>query len=191
MTESKSKLPQPDSHTIERCKEGESEAFRSIVDMYQNYVRRLIFKILVDEEHTKDIAQNSFIKIWQYIKKYDEKYLFSTWMYRIVVNNCYDFLKSQKYRDHHELENRHSEHILQEEDTYTNKDLIKHIRLISRGLPMKQRMVFILKDLQNLSSEEVSEILEMSKGAVKSNLFHARKFIREIVMKLEKQEDQQ
>lgn len=190
MTEKETKLPQPDLQLITRCKKGESEAFRYVVDMYQHYVRNLIFKIILNDEHTKDIAQNAFIKIWQNINKYDEKYLFSTWMYRIVVNNCYDFLKSQKYRKHIKLNHSHNNGYSEHEESYSNKNLIKQIRIISRELPAKQRMVFVLKDLQDLSIQEVAEILRMNNGTVKSNLYYARKHIKKVLLKWEKLEEQ-
>lgn len=189
MPEPKSILPQPDKKTIIQCKNGDTNAFGVIVEMYQDYVRNLIFKIITDNEQTNDLAQETFIKVWLNIKKYNNKYLFSTWLYQIATNNCLDYLKTNKNRASQNIDSSVIDPSSYDDSDYLNKDLIKTIRLISRQLPMKQRMVFILKDLQDLSIEEVSGILKINKGSVKSNLYYARKLIKGKILKMEKQED--
>ena len=189
MAEPESKIQQPEVNIIYKCKRGDTNAFKIIVELYQKYLYNLAFKILLDEENTKDIVQDSFLKIWRNIKTYNEKYLFTTWIYRIVINNCYDFLKSQKVRLAYanEIDRKDTGSIT--EDTYSNRELIKQIRLFSRELSNKQRMVFILKDLQDLSLSEVSQILNMPKEVVKSNLYYARKNIKVKILMMEKQEE--
>ena len=71
------------------------------------------------------------------------------------------------------------------ENSIGNRELAKQIRQLSKGLPEKQRIIFILNDLQGLSLDEASEVLNMPKGQVKSNLYYARKSIKEKFVKLE------
>lgn len=178
-----SKIPQPAAELIESCKKGDVHAFRELVEMLQTYAYTLAFRILLNEEEAKDAVQDSFIKIWKNIVGYNGKYLFTTWMYRIVINTCIDKLKefkklSEIYTD--DLGDSESH-----EDSMVNRELAKQIRQLSKGLPEKQRIIFILIDLQGLSLDEASEMLKMTKGLAKSNLYYARKSIKEKLMKLE------
>lgn len=188
MREQNTKLPQPAKHTIARCKKGDTDAFRDIINMYQKYVRNTIYKLVFDYDETNDLSQVVFIKIWNNISKYNEAYTFSTWMYKIVINSCLDHLKSAKLKYTEPLELHYAESNDTIEEELDNKDLVKRIKLISRKLPAKQRMVFVLKDLQDWSMDEVGKTLNMSSGSVKSNLYYARKHIREQLIELENQE---
>lgn len=188
MKKQKAKLPQPDTLIIQQCKKGNAQAFGSVVDMYQDIVRQLIYRFVFDNTITNDLAQTAFIKIWQNINKYKETYTFSTWMYKIVVNTCLDYIKSNKLRETEVLEAGYEAKSANLEVSVENKDLVKRIKHMSRQLSAQQRVVFVLKDLQDWSMEEVSIAMNLSTGAVKSNLYYARKYIREQVLKLEKLE---
>lgn len=178
-----SKIRQPDERLIESCKKGDVHAFRELVEKLQTYAYTLAFRILLNEEEAKDAVQDSFIKIWKSLGSYNGKYLFTTWMYRIVVNTCIDKLKEvKKLSDIYSDDLSDSE---SHEDSITNHELAKQIRQLSKGLPEKQRIIFILIDLQGLSLNEVSDVLKISKGLVKSNLYYARKSIKEKLIKLE------
>ncbi|MFO7658455.1 MAG: RNA polymerase sigma factor [Bacteroidales bacterium] len=185
MLKSTIKYVQPDDVMISSCINKDRAAFKQLVTMYQQYAYNLAFKILLDEENTKDVVQETFIKIWRHIGSYRKEILFTTWMYKIVTNLCYDKLKSIKRRNHVSIHNATEMGInLTEQPEYNahsseNFEIIKQIRRLSRGLTTKQRLVFILRDLQGLSVKEVSEVLNMSDGAVKTNLYLARMFIRE------------
>ena len=85
---------------IERAKMGNVNAFTSIVNMHQHYAYAVAFKILCDEENSKDVVQESFIRIWKHIADYNQKSKFTTWMYKIVVNLCYDKLRRIKRQNH-------------------------------------------------------------------------------------------
>jgi len=178
-----SKIPQPKAELIESCIKGDVHAFRELVEKLQMYAYTLAFRILLNDEDAKDAVQDSFIKVWKNLGSYNRKYLFTTWMYRIVVNTCLDRLKEVKKRSEAYLEN--SNESSSNEDSNGNRELAKQIRLLSKGLPEKQRIIFILNDLQGLSLDEASEVLNMPKGQVKSNLYYARKSIKEKLVKLE------
>ncbi|MBN2485870.1 MAG: RNA polymerase sigma factor [Bacteroidales bacterium] len=187
MTLTASKIPQPDSQLIERCKQGDSNAFGAIIKSTQIFAFRLAFKILLNEDDAKDAVQDSYIKIWRNIGNYQPKYLFTTWAHKIIVNTCLDRLKclqrKKKITD---------QFVLPVDNTETNlinRDLADLIKQISRDLPEKQRIVFILKDMQDFSIEEISECMNISKGLVKSNLYYARKSIREKIMTIENRRD--
>ncbi len=178
------KSSQPETELLNRCVAGDLEAFEKLVRQFQKYAYTLAYKILWNEEDAKDIVQETFIRVWKNIFKYDTKVKFTTWLYKIVTNLCFDKLKSDKRRKRHispAAENKEINDLPNTSDPVkeiTNQDLVEKVHLLSGGLSAKQRMVFTLRDLQDVDIPEIAEILQMSTGAVKSNLYLARMTIR-------------
>ena len=170
---------------LERCAGGDRDAFRMVVEQYQGYVFALAFRLVNEEEEAKDIVQESFIRVWNNLRRYNPDIKFTTWMYTIVTNLCYDSIRSRKRKrmaafdtiDSSVLENiactEDPEHIL------TNQELGDIIRMLTEELPPKQKLVFVLRDIQGLNILEVCDILRMSESSVKTNLVYARRFLRD------------
>jgi len=166
---------------IQQIKKGDKIAFRHLVEGYQQYAFRLAFRILHDEEDAKDAVQESFIKIWQKINSYDTDQKFSTWMYKIVTNKSIDRYRAIKQKVEINLDEAKKVIEKMQFETETileNKEMGQIIGVLADNLPEKQRMIFILRDIQGLNSREVEEILELPPDSVKSNLYLARKAIR-------------
>ncbi len=184
------KTLQPDADIIYKCRNRDEKAFRILVEKFQSYAFNLAFRLVLDEEDAKDIVQESFIRVWKHIHRYDQKIVFTTWLYKIVINLCYDNLKSTKRRNHMAMRLADNQAILVSNDNASenedNKDLIRKIRKLSKSLTLKQRMVFVLRDLLELPIKEVSGILGLSEGSVKTNLYLARLNIRERILVSEK-----
>ena len=176
---------------IEKAKNGDVRAFEVIVRAYQRYGLAVSFRILCSEDDAKDIVQESFIRIWKHLKSYDPKVKFTTWMYKIIVNLCYDKLKSEK-RSKMLFENM-SEEISELkslsstdlEKEFSNKETAMLIKYFSNELSEKQRIIFVLRDIKDFSINEVVEITGMSEASIKTNLFFARQNIRKKIIGLE------
>ena len=122
------------------------------------------------------------------MKQFNPKMKFTTWMYKIVSNTAIDFIRSNRrqnltsiddsFEKFEQINYEHPENVL------SNKELGRLIRSISGTLPEKQKLVFALRDLQGLNPLEVSEILDLSETSIKSNLYLARKTIKEKLQKL-------
>ena len=185
-----SKILQPDSDIIHKCRKRDEKAFKVLVEQFQGYAFSLAFRLILSEDDAKDIVQESFIRIWRHISRYDSNVLFTTWLYKIVTNLCYDNLKSSKRRNNAKLKFADHQALLTLGDSVSrnieNKDLIRKIRQLSKDLTIKQRMVFVLRDLHEIPVKEVSKILSLSEGAVKTNLYLARLNIRERILVSEK-----
>lgn len=168
---------------IHKIQKGDKEAFRVLVDKYQQDAFRLAFRMLGDEDEARDVVQDSFIKIWEKFDTYNEKEKFTNWMYRIVTNTTIDSIRAQKRRPVISLEKLIPETLGSGESgldvMLENREAGELIRSISSGLSEKQQLVFSLRDLQGLSQNEVREISGISETSIKSNLYHARKAIRE------------
>ncbi len=157
---------------IHKIQRGDKEAFRVLVDKYQQDAFRLAFRMLGDEDEARDVVQDSFIKIWEKFNTYNDKEKFSSWMYRIVSNTALDCIRSQKRRPAISLENLIPETLAAAEGgidiVLENKEAGELIRLITAGLPEKQQLIFSLRDLQGLSQKEVQEICGVAETAIKS-----------------------
>jgi len=171
---------------IEQSKLHNKIAFRQLVEICQPFVYRIAFRLLCNKEEAEDIVQESFIKVWLNLHKYNYQNRFSTWLYKITCNLCYDKLRSMKLSPSTPLVSVDlSELMIPDEcdieKTIINKELIKLITAITYNLPPKQRIVFTLKDIEGLEVNEISEITGLSKAKIKSNLYLAREYIRKRV----------
>ncbi|MCU6769502.1 sigma-70 family RNA polymerase sigma factor [Barnesiella propionica] len=170
---------------IEKCRQGDTVAFASIVREYQPLVYRLSFRLLCNEEEARDITQDSFIKIWLSLAGYNPRYRLSTWIYRITCNICCDRLRvlqrSPERRSISEVESS-GLNLVSDTDPYVemdNRELKDLILKLTEGLSPKQKIVFILRDIEELDVDEIKEITGLSPEKIKSNLYLARKNIRD------------
>jgi RNA polymerase sigma-70 factor (ECF subfamily) len=165
--------------------EGNTDAFRAVVDSHQQYAFALAFRIVCDEENARDVVQEAFIRVWRHLPRYDARAKFTTWLYTIVTHLAVDRLRVEQRRSGEErLDDAHEAAggpPLEEE--ITNRDLAATIKRIAGDLPVKQRLVFVLRDLEDRTLEEIGGILGMSAGAVRTNLCYARRTIRERMRK--------
>ena len=176
---------------IEDAQKGDVTAFEEIVRYHQSYAYAIAFRFFCDEDDAEDVVQESFIRIWNHLKNFDPKMKFTTWMYKIVVNLCYDKAKSNKRRmsvfarlNDNSSKDDYIESTNLERDL-TNKETAALIKHIADGLSEKQRMIFLLRDIQELTIEEVAVITGMSDAAIKTNLFFTRQNIRKKLARLE------
>ncbi len=171
-------------HILNASRKGDSAAFRKLVEYFQPYVFSLALRFLCNEEDAKDVTQESFVRVWKHVKKYNSKSKFTTWLYKIVSNLCFDRLKTNARRQN--VFSQSALSMIQEktddsnlEQDTVNSELIETIKNLARELTPRQRMVFVLSELQELDIEEIAKILSISTGSAKSNLYYARKNIRE------------
>jgi len=169
---------------IGRCKEHDTTAFRQLVETCQPYVFRLAFRLLCDEEDAKDIVQETLIRVWQHLHRYNEKMRFSTWLYKIACNLCYDRLRAMKREPSNpktsvELSDIEVSDEWDTEQSVINRNLREWITKLTDNLSPKQRLIFTLRDLEGLELEEVEKITGMGRAKIKSNLYLARKQIKE------------
>lgn len=183
---------QPDSsqELIVRSQDGDLTAFQQLVEQYQGYAFTLAFRFLGDEDEANDTVQETFIRVWKHIAKFNFSSKFTTWLFRIVTNLCLDRLKAGKRKsnvisaDYKQDDLPEPADLYNPEDDYIKKDLVKTITILAAELSPKQRIVFVLRDLQDLNINETAQIANMSLNSVKSNLCCARRKIREKLERL-------
>ncbi len=165
---------------IIKAKDGDKKAFSVLVTRYQKYAFNLAFRFTCNEDDAKDIVQDSFIKIWNNINSFNSKNKFSTWMYKIITNTAIDQKRGSKQTDVgiEDINEKLIKFYEDPETQYTNEELAKLINESTKILSEKQRVIFVLKDLQGLTTDEVCQIMNQTAETVKSNLYHARKSVR-------------
>lgn len=164
---------------IERSRSGDKKAFEKLVAEFQAAVFRLAFHLLCDEDDAKDMVQETFIRVWLNLDKYHIQYSFATWIYTIACNLCYDLLRTTKYRFERLREEYHPISSDNVEQAVINKDLKSLIVLFTQQLTPKQKLVFTLSEIEEMNVEEIETITRLSPAKIKSNLYLAKKQIKE------------
>lgn len=167
---------------VDRSRQDDKEAFGRLVSEFQSLVFRLSFRLLCDEDEARDITQETFVKVWLSLKSYDREKRFSTWLYKITCNACYDRLRSLSHSPlDKESSFSDSANIPSNDNieiSLANKQLKELILRYTDELPAQQKVVFMLRDVEELEVAEVQSITGLSPEQIKSTLYLARKNIR-------------
>jgi RNA polymerase sigma-70 factor, ECF subfamily len=173
-----------DRDLLMAVREGNESALNELIGRKTKPLIQLCQRILGDHEEARDVVQVTFFKVWENRRKFDDRWSPNTWIYRIASNLAIDHLRSRKSRERSHEPVR--QHLRQVADTRAQRDLSRLqqsevaaiFRELSTGLSEKQRMVFLLRELEGLSSPEVAEVLGCRESTVRNHLFNARKVLR-------------
>jgi len=162
--------------------------FTEAFEAYHQQAFRLAYRILGSREEAEDAVQDVFLTIWRLWGKYDQKRNFKSWMMKILVNRCIDRLRHQKnlFFDTTENPGTVKTTIAREstpDQVLENQQLADYVKSLSALLPPKQKVVFVLRDLENYEMEEIAILTGMPVNIIKQHLYLARKFIRERMRK--------
>ncbi len=168
---------------ILRSKSGDTVAYGRIVRATRSYALRLAYRLLGRKEEAEDIAQEAFIRIWNNLSRFDHQKKFTTWLYTIVSNLCMDRLRArQREEARFERMNPGSADAASADVVdLSAKELAEIVVSIARRLPPQQRLVFTLRDIEDLSVGEVEAITRLPARIVKANLYYARRAVRELL----------
>lgn len=165
----------PDYNEIQKIQNGDMQAFKNIVEKYQEKVRNLTYSILSEKSLVDDVAQEVFTKVYLKLNGFRFESKFSTWLYQITLNKCRDELRKKTMKSFFVIreadETPTQSHLT---DSIESNDLSEIVRENISQLPRKLREVVILKDINDLSYREISNVLKCNEGTVKSRLFRGR-----------------
>lgn len=184
---------------IQSAKKGNKVAFEQLIELYEKKVYNIALHMLKNEEDAKDAAQDSLIKIYRNIKKFDGKSSFSTWVYRVTVNTSLDLIrkkKSSKERDTYSLDDQIQvneqntmamghQGTIHPESHVMKQERLAYLKNALELLNEEQRMMIVLRDIQGFSYKEIADITKTTEGTVKSRLNRSRKKLKEILMDTE------
>ena len=170
-----------DKEIVDLYRSGQREkAFKEIVDSYSERLYWHVRRFLWSHEDTDDLLQEIFVKVWSSLPSFRGDSQLYTWIYRIATNESLNFVQKQKIRSALRFESitpKIEEKI--DEDTFMNGDqLQRELAKAVQRLPAKQRTVFIMRWFDEMSYEEISEILETSVGALKASYHFASEKIK-------------
>jgi RNA polymerase sigma-70 factor (ECF subfamily) len=178
-----------DRELVKRAQKDDKEAFEELVRRHQARVFAVAGGILRNKEDVEDIAQQVFLKAYFSLKRFDQRAAFSTWLYKITVNECWDLLRKRKVRpllyeaDLSEEQARQygasEERAEQAQDVSERLEKRQELERLLDCLEERDRTMLVLKEVQGLSVEEIAEVLGINGNTVKVRLFRARQRITE------------
>jgi RNA polymerase sigma-70 factor (ECF subfamily) len=176
-----------DRELVRRAQGGDKEAFEELVRRHQHRVFAVAGGILRRREDVEDIAQQVFVKAYFSLKRFDQRAAFSTWLYKITVNECWDLLRKKKVRPllyESDLSEEQAQQFTATErldsgaqDISDKLEAQQQVELLLQDLDERDRMMLILKEVEGFAIEEIAEILDLNANTVKVRLFRARRRI--------------
>jgi RNA polymerase sigma factor (sigma-70 family) len=175
-----------DANLIRAAQNGDRESLVRLLEMIESSVYRTAFYVLGNEQDALDASQEALIRIYTKIDTYQEKAKFSTWVQRIVTNVCIDKFRRKKETvsiEQNELVLYALQNVEQEVE---RAGMFEEVRRAINELPEQHRTVVILRYLQDLSYNEIAEVLNMPLNTVKSYLYRARQQLQELLHEYQK-----
>jgi len=181
----------PDAALMIRVKEGDGEAFTTLVEKYKQPVMNLVYRMIQDLAEAEDIAQNVFVQVHRSAARYQASAKFSTWLFTIARNLCLNELRRRSRHPADSMDAPHAEHEDQPAQQYEDKksalptDSILHGELETKieealaGLPENQRTALMLCRQDELSYEDIAKVLGCSLSATKSLIHRGREYLKQ------------
>jgi RNA polymerase sigma-70 factor (ECF subfamily) len=178
----------PDTVLIRAVQAGDMAAFDELVLKYKDRLFNLVYWFLGDYQDANDCAQETFIKVFKSIKKFRFESTFSTWLYRIAINTCKNKIKSSAYRWKKKTVSLETSNSSKNGNPFSEivngsptpivalekKERMMRIQKAINSLPEEQNKVVVLRDIQGLSYQDISDITGLNLGTVKSRLARGR-----------------
>lgn len=174
-----------ESELIALCQKGNCTAYGELVKKYEKFVYNTAYGFVLNSDNAFDISQDTFIKAWRKISSFEGKSSFSTWLYRITVNTAKDFLSSTKNKTALLCDEEGKALDILDKETpesqYIKKETLTEIEKAVMALDEDLREVIILREVENLTYNEIALCLEIELGTAKSRLSRARQKLRTIL----------
>jgi RNA polymerase sigma-70 factor (ECF subfamily) len=182
-----------DRELVSRAQAEDKDAFEELVRRHQHRVFAVAGGILRRREDVEDIAQQVFVKAYFSLKRFDQRAAFSTWLYKITVNECWDLLRKKKVRplvyESDLSEEQARQYAVSGETGREAPDISEKLadrqrveRLLD-GLEDRDRLMLILKEVEGFAVEEIAEVLHLNANTVKVRLFRARRRLANLARK--------
>ena len=182
-----------DADLVNRYLHGERFAFQELVGRYQDRLLNFIYRTINDRDRAEDLVQETFVRVYRHLHRFDSTKRFSTWIYTIASNLAKNELRNRSRNplilfqaikknweaDHRPLEFEDSTY--SPDELFRKRDLREKVELAVAELPEHHRVVFVLRELEGKSYDEISEITGVTLGTVKSRLNRARNRFAQII----------
>ncbi|MEO0900363.1 MAG: sigma-70 family RNA polymerase sigma factor [Bacteroidota bacterium] len=179
-----------DRKLVASAKRGEPRAFEVLLKKYRKSVYYMLLKMVKNADDAEDLTQEAFAKAFNSIEKFDSKYAFSTWLFRIATNNTIDFIRKRRVQTvsiDAPIEGDDGSNMtidVKDEELNPNEELLKkqrshYLHMAIDKLPEKYRVLVELRYFKEFSYEEIAQELQIPLGTVKAQLFRARELLNQ------------
>lgn len=193
-----SKNTKEDRELVAAAQRGENKAFETLLKKYRKSVYYLLLKMVKNADDAEDLTQEAFAKAFNSIEKFDSKFAFSTWLFRIATNNCIDFIRKKRVQtisidssiegdDGSSMRFDVKDENLDPNETMLKQQRKRYLNMAIERLPEKYRTLVELRYFRELSYEEVATELSIPLGTVKAQLFRARELLNQELKNLKSQ----
>lgn len=170
-----------DKDLVRRCLKGDQKAFECLLDRYQKPIYNVALRMIGDADDAADLTQSVFIKAYEKLSSYDDRYKFFSWIYKIAVNASINFLEQRKKFD--VLTDRELSQEARVEEQVESAERVALLENAILELKTDYRIVIVLRHFQDLSYDEIGKILDLPEKTVKSRLFTARQMLKDMLLK--------
>ncbi|MCX5777425.1 MAG: sigma-70 family RNA polymerase sigma factor [Candidatus Firestonebacteria bacterium] len=172
-----------DLSLIHRFKMGEEQAFYELVNKYKDAVAAIANKFVGGLQETEDVTQEVFLQMYKSLPSFKGHSKFFTWFYRIVFNVCLYYKRGKSSKKFFITDNTEADYTVsnvenEPERLFERKDIMEKINRAIENLPEKLKIVFVLREMEGFSYEEIAEIVDTNVGTVRSRIHTARKYLK-------------
>lgn len=177
-----------ESQLVKLALKGDQVAFAELVELYQEKLYHMAYRMLNNRQEAEDVVQDTFLRVYNNLERYDDTMKFSTWIYRIATNLCIDRLRKRKPiysldAESSEYEGLDGYSMIPSDNRTPESELLlsETQRIIHQAidtLPPKYKTVMILRYIHELSLQEVGDILDMPVTTIKTRVHRGREFLR-------------
>jgi len=168
---------------IDRCRQGDIAGLHVLYEMHRAKVYNLSWRMLGSPQDAEDALQEIFLKVFDRIKNYRGDSAFSTWLYRMTTNHCLDILRRRKILTFLGFENAPEAEDKKDSEKAVNLGLSPVVAKALEKLPAKQKACLLMREMEEMSYEDIAAALQLSLGSVKSNIHRAKALLKEILEK--------
>lgn len=167
---------------IQQVLAGDKQAYAHFINKYKNQLYATILRMTKNPQDAQDLVQDAFIKVYRNLDKYDANGSFSSWLYRVAINHCMDEFRKKRYStvqveiDEERVVN--SEH---PELVFLKKEKSRQLERLIATLPEDERLIILLRYVNEISYEEIGEVMDVPLSTVRNKLHRAKKKMRETV----------
>ncbi|MGN7386315.1 RNA polymerase sigma factor [Sporosarcina sp. SAFN-015] len=167
---------------VQQVLAGDKQAYAHIINKYKNQLYATILRMTKNPQDAQDFVQDAFIKVYRNLDKYDASGSFSGWIYRVAINHCMDEFRKKRYSmtqividEERVVEPNHPELV------FLKKEKSRQLERLIATLPEDERLIILLRYVNEISYEEIGEVMEVPTSTVRNKLHRAKKKMRETV----------
>jgi RNA polymerase sigma-70 factor, ECF subfamily len=161
--------------------QGHASALDELMRRHEDLVFAVCLRLMGSREAALDAAQETFLTVFRKADRYRAEAAFTTWLYRVATNTCFDLLRKAKRRRTEPIPEYHDPVDVSTVDSFTSVELKPSIEAALMSIPVDYRAAVVLSDIHGLAIAEISEALEIPAGTVKSRVFRGRRLLAEIL----------